>query len=106
METDTQLQAQIDASHKKMEELMERNSELLEENNHLLKKIHRNGLWAFWIRIVWYIALVGLPFALYFYVLEPYFTALGSSYDVFRAGIQEIPGLKQFTEWMASGKGN
>ncbi len=79
---------------KNLEHLMEKNSKLLEENNDLLKKIHRNGLLAFWIRIGWYIVLIGLPFALYFYVLEPYFTAMGSNYEVFKAGINEIPGLK------------
>lgn len=84
--------------HTQMKELMEQNAELLKENNRLLHKIHRNGLYAFWLRILWYILLIGLPFALYFYVLEPYFAALGSSYEVFSAGIQEIPGWKQFNE--------
>ena len=73
---------------------MKKNAELLEENNKLLKKIHRNGLWGFWLRVLWYVLLVGLPFALYFYVLEPYFEALGANYELFRAGINEIPGLK------------
>jgi len=80
-----------------IKEILKRQTILLQENNLLLKKLHRNALWGFWFRIIWYVALVGLPFALYFYVLEPYFTALGSSYDVFSAGMQEIPGWKQFT---------
>jgi hypothetical protein len=74
------------------------NSELLKENNELLKKIRRQSLWGFWIRVVWYIALIGLPFALYFYVLEPYFNAVGSNYEVFKAGINEIPGLRGLGE--------
>lgn len=82
--------------HTQMKDLMEENKRLLQENNELLKKIHRNGLFTFWLRIAWYIFLIGLPFALYFYLLEPYFAALGSSYEVFSAGIQEIPGWKQF----------
>jgi uncharacterized membrane protein (DUF106 family) len=82
--------------HLQIRTLMKENKRLLEENNELLKKIYRNGLVTFWIRIVWYVFLIGLPFALYFYVLEPYFEALGSSYEVFSAGIQEIPGWKQF----------
>ena len=82
--------------HTQLNELMKQNKELLKENNELLKKIHRNALWAFWMRLLWYVFLIGLPFALYFYVLEPYFAALGSSYEVFNAGIQEIPGWKQF----------
>lgn len=80
--------------HHELERLMKENSALLQENNELLKKIHRNNLLSFWIRIAWYVVLIGLPFALYFYVLEPYFTAMGSNYEVFKAGINEIPGLK------------
>jgi hypothetical protein len=78
--------------------LLEKNTKLLEENQLLLKKIHRNGVVGVWLRVVWYVLLIGLPFALYFYLLEPYFTALGSSYEVFSAGMQEIPGWKQFHE--------
>ncbi len=81
-----------------MKHLLEKNTKLLEENQVLLKKMHRSAVWGMWIRIIWYVMLVGLPFALYFYILEPYFTALGSSYEVFSAGMQEIPGWKQFSE--------
>tara|TARA_B100000745_G_scaffold251228_1_gene173357 strand:- start:41 stop:343 length:303 start_codon:yes stop_codon:yes gene_type:complete len=81
-----------------MRELIEQNAELLQENNRLLRKIHRNGVLGFWVRVVWYLALLGLPFALYFYLLEPYFTALGSSYDTFQTGIKEVPGFRIFSE--------
>ncbi len=83
-----------DTSHSEMKAALDKNAELLEENNALLKKIHRNGLWGFWLRVIWYVVLIGLPFALYFYILEPYFTALGSNYEIFKTGINEIPGLK------------
>lgn len=91
--------------HTQIKELMEQNKELLKENNELLRKIHRNGLFAFWFRILWYTLLIGLPFALYFYVLEPYFAALGASYETFSAGIQEIPGWKQFNEALRTYRG-
>ncbi len=83
-----------------MKEMLEENNKLLEENNRYLKRLYRNAKWSFWVRIVWYLLLLGLPFALYFYILEPYFTLLGSSYDQFNAGIQEIPGWKQFNLMM------
>lgn len=76
-----------------MKRMLARNAELLEENNKLLRKIHRNGLIEFWVRVLWYILLIGLPFAIYFYLLEPYFSALGANYEVFRAGISEVPGF-------------
>lgn len=73
---------------------MEQNRELLEENNKLLRKIHRNAVMSFWARVLWYAVLIGLPFILYFYVFEPYFSALGANYEVFKAGMNEIPGIK------------
>jgi hypothetical protein len=89
-----------EADHLEIKQILKRNTELLEENNLLLRRM-RKELWiAFWLKVLWYFLLIGLPFALYFYVLEPYFVALGSSYEVFSAGMQEIPGWKQFTEAM------
>ena len=86
--------------HAEMKRLMEQNTALLKENNELLNKIHRNALIAFWVRIVWYAALIGLPFALYFYLLEPYFTAMGSSYDTFIQGLNELPGFRGIDQLM------
>ncbi|MEM8895783.1 MAG: hypothetical protein AAGC88_14465 [Bacteroidota bacterium] len=82
--------------HDQIKEILQENQKLLAENNRLLKKIHRNAMWTFWVRIVWFVFIIGLPFVLYFYIIEPYFAALGSSFEVFQAGLQEIPGWKQF----------
>jgi len=86
-----------DTTNLEIKYLLEKNTELLKENNLLLKKIRRSASIGFWFQVTWYIFLIGLPFALYFYILEPYFEALGSSYEVFNAGMQEIPGWKQFS---------
>jgi hypothetical protein len=69
---------------------------LLRENNEILKKLYRHSVIALILRFVWYAILIGMPFALYFYVLEPYFEAFGSNYDTFRQGMAEIPGFKSF----------
>ena len=86
--------------------LLEKNTELLRENNVLLKKIHRHNVIGAWFKLLWFVVLIGLPFALYFYVLEPYFTALGSSYEIFSAGMQEIPGWKNFIQTLEAVKAN
>jgi hypothetical protein len=88
----------MDLDSQKLQDLLERTTTQLEENNRLLRKLYRYNVIGFWSRIIWFILLIGLPFALYFYVLEPYFTALGASYETFSAGVQEIPGWKQFNE--------
>jgi len=81
-------------NHDLLEELVKKNTELLEENNKLLKKIHRNATLSFWLRVLWYLLLIGFPFAIYFYVLEPYFAAFGASYENFIDGLNELPGLR------------
>lgn len=88
--------------HAEMKRLLEENLQLAKDNNALLTKLHRNSVIEFWIRVVWYAVLIGLPFALYFYILEPYFEAFGSNYEVFRAGIAELPGLKGLEKLLPS----
>lgn len=91
-------QGKIDTLERRLEE----NTRLVEENNKLLRKVYRNAKIGLWITVTWYVLLIGLPFALYFYVLEPYFTALGSSYETFSTGMQELPGWKMFNEYMTA----
>lgn len=80
--------------HADLKQLLRENSELIKENNTLLKKIHRNAIIGIVLRILWYSLLIGLPFALYFWFLEPYFDAFGSNYQVFIDGLSELPGLR------------
>ncbi len=95
---------QDDNSDIELRYILEKNTELLKENNLLLRKMYRNSVIGFWFKVLWLMLLVGLPFALYFYVLEPYFTAMGSSYEVFSAGMQEIPGWRHFIETLEAVK--
>jgi len=82
--------------HQALQELMLENQRLLSENNQLLKKIHRTSVFNFWFRILTTLILIGAPFVLYYYVVEPYFESMGSSFSTFQQGLQEIPGWKQF----------
>ncbi|MCA9354315.1 MAG: hypothetical protein KC877_02225 [Candidatus Kaiserbacteria bacterium] len=84
--------------HQMIHELLLENQRLITENNQLLKKMNRRSIWSFWLKVVWFAVLIGLPFLLYYYIVEPYFTSLGSSFETFQQGLQEIPGWKQFYE--------
>jgi hypothetical protein len=81
-------------------EILAKQNEILSDNNRLLHKLYRYEVINFWSKIIWIALLIGMPFALYYYVLEPYFSAFGSSYAAFNAGVQELPGLKYFNEFM------
>ena len=79
-----------------IQELLLENQRLLTENNQLLKKMYRAAVISFWFRVVWAAILIGIPFVLYFYVIEPYFNVLGTSFETFQNSLQEVPGWKQF----------
>jgi hypothetical protein len=87
-------------AHAEILRLARENNELIKQNHEYLRKMYRNDMIGLTIRIVWYSLLIGLPFALYFYVLGPYFEAFGSNYELFKQGIGEIPGLKSFEHFM------
>ncbi len=79
-----------------LKKLLEENIAVTKENNVYLRKLYRNSVIAGVFTIVWYALLIGLPFALYHYLLDPYFEAMGSNADLFRAGMEEVPGIKGF----------
>jgi len=72
------------------------NQRLLIENNTLLKKVRKYAVISFWFRLVFTCVFIGVPFVLYYFIVEPYFESMGSSFEVFQEGLQEIPGWKQF----------
>lgn len=87
-----------------MYDLLLENQRLLTENNQILKEMNRRSVLAFWFKILWMLFIIGAPFVLYFYVIEPYFDTLGSSFETFREGLKEVPGWKQFYEAISGGE--
>lgn len=89
--------------HEQIRELLNENQRLLTENNYLLRRLTRWQRWSFIMKGLWLLLILGAPFVVYYWVLEPYFTSLGSSFSVFEAGLQEVPGWKQFYEAVGAG---
>jgi len=87
-------------AHEEILRLTRENSVLIKENHEYLRKMYRNDMIGLTFRIIWYALLIGLPFAVYFYLLEPYFEVFGANYEVFRQGMAEIPGLKGLEKFM------
>ena len=57
--------------HYRMEALMNENKQLLIENNELLKKMYRTAWWSFVLKIIWFFVIIGAPFLVYYYLVEP-----------------------------------
>jgi len=99
------MEQQQEVSHQhQVTQLLEENKRLITENNDLLRRMNRIQRWSMIMRVVWFLVFIGAPFLLYYWILEPYFTTLGSSFSTFETGLQEIPGWKQFYEAMGGGE--
>ena len=80
--------------HTEILRLLRENVELSKENQKLIKRNARYNKYSFYAQVLWYALIVGFPFLVYFYVLQPYFEVFGANYEVFREGMSQIPGLK------------
>ncbi len=83
-----------EAEHAEMKQVLKRNTELLEENNRLLHKLHRNAVWGFWLRVLFYGIFLGLPFLLYFYFIAPYLASMESSYGGALERLESLSNLE------------
>jgi len=79
-------------------DLMLENQKLISENNQLLKKIRRDTIIGFWVKIVGFFILIGAPVAIYYYLIQPYFNSVNSSFQSFGSGLQDVPGWQQFRD--------
>ena len=62
-------------SHARIEKLLTENQALLIENNTILKKQEKRAVRSFWLRVVWFAILIGLPIILLPYIMA---TVMGS----------------------------
>jgi hypothetical protein len=89
--------------HVELRELLEDNQKLLEQNNDLLRKLHKQSILAFVFRVVGFLIIIGAPVALFYYVIEPYFTSVSASIESFSIGLNEVPGWTQLKSALGGG---
>lgn len=80
--------------HIELKLLLEETLAVAKENRKMLRSIRRIGIFELILRLLWYAILVGMPFALYYYVIGPYFQSIGASYGQFNQGVQNLPLMK------------
>ena len=97
--------ADLDDSHEILvKKLLVENQELLKENNELLRKSLRRSTWAFIIRVILLLLFLGVPFALYYYFIEPYFHSVSDSFSSLNQSLSMIPGWNQFVDAITLGQ--
>ena len=78
----------------KIKEQVQENRRLIEENNKILKKISRNLAISTWIKIAYWVVILGVAFGSY-YLIQPYLDAITGTYNDVRDGVNSA---QQFNE--------
>lgn len=76
--------------------LLEENLRLAKENNRLLRALKRAQTIGLIFKILWIAIFIGIPVALYIYVLEPYYMTLQGRFGDFQERVESIPGFGGF----------
>lgn len=91
-----------ETTHDELKTLLRENQRLLLENNVMLHKLRRGAMWATAFRVVWFAIIVGLPIALYYFLLEPNLTTLERAWGVIQSSVQDVSGWQQFFDQAGS----
>ncbi len=67
--------------------------ELSRENNRMLRAVRRASFWGGVFKVIWWAALIGVPIALYYYILAPYVQDAQQTYQNIKGGAEQVQGL-------------
>lgn len=84
---------------RELKELVKANLELTKENHKLLEKIHRLHVYSFWFKALWFAVIVGLPFVIFYFLLEPYVAALGITSEEFKVMVHNVSEFFSSPSW-------
>ena len=71
------METEILDNHARIEKLLTENQALLIENNAILKKQEKRAMRSFWLKVVWFVILIGLPLILLPYLVSTLIGSMG-----------------------------
>jgi hypothetical protein len=78
-----------------IKKLLEENLKVVKQNHEILEKIHKVYMYTLWMKVLWFAIIVGVPFILYYFLIEPYLMAAGIYTEQIRdalKGFQQLVG--------------
>ena len=72
--------------------ILERTFKLAEENNKILKKIHRSIKWGRFVKLVYWVIIIGSTVGA-FYLFQPVFESFQDTFGVFSSGVKELQSV-------------
>ena len=88
--------------HAEMLRLIRESNSIAKENNVLLRRLYRHSIWGITLKVIWFAIIIGLPFAIYYYLLGPYLEVFGANYDTIKEGMPWLRELERFSPLFAN----
>lgn len=88
--------------HEEMLRLLRENNALAKDNNKILHRLYRYSIAGFVFKCIWFAIIIGLPFAIYYYLLAPYFGAFGTNYETMSASMPWLNTWEEFFPFFAN----
>ncbi len=81
-----------------VKELAKKNLALAQDTNRIMHKMQRAARWGRFFQIVWWIAILAVSSAAYYYYLQPYVHKIEDVYSNFQASGQKAQSIGQQIE--------
>ena len=85
----------MDEDIRELKALMQQNIALTEDISHQVRKMRRAALWGRFFQIVWWVAVLAVSGAAYYYYLQPYVGKFESLYSEIQTNSQQSPSINQ-----------
>lgn len=90
----------VDPEIGELRELVEKNVAIAEETNRVVHGIQRRARWGLLFQIVWWLTILGISGAAYYYYLQPYVEKVKDVYGQVQVGTQQAKDWEnQFSEF-------
>ncbi len=85
-------------SHEEIKKLLVENQRLLLENNQMLHKMRRISILGTFFRILWFIIVISIPLAIYFFYIQPNMGSIKEKINSFEQMSSDTSTLKEWYE--------
>ena len=79
----------MDPQIEELKEMVRQNTALAQENNKMLRAMRSSQRWSSVLRVVWWLTILGVSGAFYYYYVAPYIKQLLQIYQNMQSGAAE-----------------
>ncbi len=84
----------VDQGVEEVKELVVKDLELTQDTNRIVHQMRRSARWGRFFQIIWWVAVLAVSGAAYYYYLQPYVKKLQSAYTSLQTTGQRAQGLE------------